>query len=159
MYGRYPGKQAMALAALWLGFAAPAGALIEIVDETSVNLEWAAASGPVDAYTVWTSRNGGAFQRSHLVIAPKRQVTLSGDYGDRFILRVSAFAFDDTDLPSQDGPLSEPSDEIRFVQSAPPPAGAPPPLPPPDPEPEPTPPPPDPEPEPTPPSPARVADG
>ena len=101
------------LAATVLGvavaLAAPAGA-VDLAGQTSVQLTWSPAAGPVAGYRVFVARNGGAFPTTPTSTVTGQLVTVTGAYGDSVAVRVAA-----TDALGNQGPLSPPSEVFRFL--------------------------------------------
>jgi hypothetical protein len=76
----------------------------------SATLAWSAASGPVNGYRVYVSRNGGGYAADKDVSTTRATVT--GESGDRVRVQVAAL-----DSKGDPGPLSPPSAEIRFTDT------------------------------------------
>jgi hypothetical protein len=97
-------------ALLSLGILPAAHAAIDLVGQTSATLSWQAADGPVAGYYLIVSRNGG----EPMVDGWSDDVTeaVEGAYGDTIVVQVAAF-----DANGVSGPLSSPSEAIRFVSS------------------------------------------
>jgi len=77
-------------------------------DETNVTVRWAPATGPVEAYAVFVSRNGQEFAIVPDHVVNETQVTLQGAVGDTLVVRVAA-----RDKHGNQGPFSPDSDPIR----------------------------------------------
>ena len=88
-----------------------ASAAVEITGKTSATFKWSRASGSVDSYAVYLSKNGSAFGSEPYEIVSGTQVQVTGKYGDRLRIRVAAL-----DQYLNRGPLSDPSNEIAFVE-------------------------------------------
>ncbi len=112
-----------------LGAASPAFATIDLVGATEATFAWQPASGPVSGYVVHQlCTDGPTFSRT---VATNR-VTLPGSPCSAFSVQVAAYSVAG---PQQPGPLSDPSESVRFL-SAPtaPPSPPEPPAPDPDPD-------------------------
>ena len=111
-----------ALLALALGAASPALAAIDLVGATNATFAWQPASGPVSGYVVYQLCEAtGQTQKSSVTA---NQVTVSAQACSAFSLQVAAYGVDGQ---AQTGPLSDPSEIVRFLP--PPPPAAPPPTP------------------------------
>ena len=126
-----------------LGLAAPLPSAAQVVDlygVTEATLQWSAASGPVSGYYVIVAKNGGTPALYGVSVDNREAVKAAA--GDTVTVQVAAF-----DASGVAGPVSAPSDAIRF--NAIPGGGGTPTDPPsnPDPDPDPT---PDPDPDPIP---------
>jgi hypothetical protein len=75
-------------------------------------LVWSPAGGPVAAYDISVSRNGGAYELEQTALT--RVFEVEGRTGERFSLRVRA-----VDAAGNRGPDSEPSAEIIFTEDGP----------------------------------------
>ncbi|MFQ5416256.1 MAG: FG-GAP repeat domain-containing protein [Myxococcota bacterium] len=94
--------------------AAPAAAVFVIEDRTSVTFQWTDAVGDdVRGYYVLIQRNG-AEPVFHSAVFGTNQVTVSGEFGET--VQISTAAFGVSTLP---GPLSEASEVVQFVSTAP----------------------------------------
>jgi hypothetical protein len=113
---------------------------IDIVGRTYADFDWQQASGPVTGYAVYVSRDGSGFSGTPERYVSRTTSRVTGSYGESIVVRVAAL-----DAAGSAGPLSEPADEVRFVEPTPTPTPVPTPIP--DPTPTPT---PDPTPTPTP---------
>jgi hypothetical protein len=106
-------------AALWmalaLALASPARA-IDLVGQTSARFRWTASTGPVASYAVYVARNGAAFPSTPSQIVTGTEATVTGAYGDSIQLQVAA-----RDDIGRLGPLSDPSEIVRFVAPSIPP--------------------------------------
>ncbi len=109
------------LALVCLLVALPASAAVVDVTGATAQLGWAPASGPVAAYGVFISRNGGGFPAIPNQFVATPQVTLTGAAGDTLVVKVAAF-----DAGGTKGPESALSDTLRFVAVADPPPAPPP---------------------------------
>jgi hypothetical protein len=97
---------------------------IEIAGRDDVELAWTPASGPVEAYAVFVSRDGGPFRSEQYTRVPRARVR--GRAGESLRVRVRAYGVvAGRTLTSEP---SEPSEPIRFV-AGPAPVGAAPPSP------------------------------
>ncbi len=96
------------LLALLLAASAPAAA-VDLPGKTSATLEWTAAVGPVSGYNVFVSRNGSSPATPELKVATPL-ATVSGGVGDALVVRVQAYS-----SSGSLGPVSAPSDTLRFV--------------------------------------------
>lgn len=105
--------------ALALAGPTAAHAVIDLVGRESATFSWSPATGPVTGYSVYVSRNGGPEERQGSVI-DRTDETVYGAYGDSVVVRVAA-----TDATGNEGPLSLPSETVRFVAPPPPPAPGP----------------------------------
>ncbi len=120
------------LLTLLLVIAAPALADRDLVGVTQAKFGWSAAPGDVLAYRVYVEFNAGGFvphPTTPIKYEGDRVVVVSGSYGD--VVRVQVAAL--TSLDEMEGPLSDPSERIRFVAPPPPttpPSGSPPASPP-----------------------------
>lgn len=92
-------------------------AVVTVVGETVVDIGWSPASGPLDGYIVFVSTDGGPALPTAYVEA--NQATVSGEYGDEITVSISAVKWSGATLET--GPLSVPSDSVRFVEDTPPP--------------------------------------
>jgi hypothetical protein len=81
----------------------------------SITMAWARSSGPVTAYLVWVSRNGGSFRAETVTFEPR--VELEGAAGER--VRVTVAALGRARGRPLQGPTSPASAEVRFVAKAP----------------------------------------
>jgi hypothetical protein len=99
---------------LAVAFVAAGAATAEIVvPGDRATLRWTAASGPVQGYEVWVSRNGAASAPTSQTTAT--EATLTGAVGD--VVRVSVRAFTrpgGSSGPVVWGPLSAASEAVRF---------------------------------------------
>ena len=88
-----------------------------VVQGSVATVHWAAASGPVSGYQVFVSRNGGDMEDTGIVSSP--QVTLTGVGGDVIQVVVRAWGYPNgAQAGFEFGPASDPSDPIRFANSA-----------------------------------------
>ena len=102
--------------ALALGAASPALAAIDLVGAANATFVWQPASGPVSGYVVYqVCEATGQTQKSSVATT---QVTLSPQPCSAFSVQVAAYGVDGL---AQTGPLSEPSELVRFLPAAPPP--------------------------------------
>jgi hypothetical protein len=108
MLGRRSSLAAILLG-IAVGFAGPAHAL-DLMGQTSLQITWAAATGPVAGYHVFVARNGGAFPSTPTATVTGELATVSGAYGESVVVRVAA-----TDAYGNQGPFSPPSEAFRFV--------------------------------------------
>lgn len=76
---------------------------------------WGPASGPVDGYEVFVSRNGGAMSGPEQVVSGT-SATVSSVIGDSIVVQVRA-----VDSTGRTGPMSAPSEDVVFVQGSEPP--------------------------------------
>jgi hypothetical protein len=84
---------------------------IEIAGRDDVELAWTPASGPVEAYGVFVSRDGGPFRSEQYTRVPRARVR--GRAGESLRVRVRAYGVvAGRTLTSEP---SEPSEPIRFV--------------------------------------------
>ena len=93
---------------------APALASAIEIESSSAGLHWDAASGPVEGYRVFVTRNGQGGSAPSFSVSTT-SATLTGEPGDEVVVRVAAF-----DAEGNEGPLSPASEVVMFV--APPPA-------------------------------------
>jgi hypothetical protein len=84
---------------------------VDVVGQTTANLAWTAASGPVTGYGVYVAKNGAAFPSAPSFTVSGTAATVSGAYNDTVVVRVAAF-----DSTGSYGPQSPSSDSIHFVQ-------------------------------------------
>ncbi|MFI5215046.1 MAG: FG-GAP repeat domain-containing protein, partial [Candidatus Limnocylindria bacterium] len=120
----------VSILAFTLGAASPAIASIDLVGATDATFVWQPASGPVSGYRVYQrcETDGQTLERS---VASNR-VTLTSAACSAFRVQVAAFSADASQAP---GPLSDPSESVRYLPAPPPPpaedpggAGDPPPV-------------------------------
>ena len=115
-----PGCVRGSILALALGAAMPAAAAIELVGATSATFVWQPASGPVSGYVVYQLCEAtGQTQKSSVIT---NQVTLPAQPCSAFSVQVAAYGVGGM---AQTGPLSNPSDVVRFLPAPPPPSPAP----------------------------------
>jgi len=100
------------LAALLIAVA-PARAA-QVVNQETVRIGWAPASGPVSLYNVYVSRNGSAYARFSSVPYEVTSVAISGAPGDQFEILVRAAAAD-----GREGPPSPVLSSLQFADQAP----------------------------------------
>lgn len=101
---------------LWiaaLAITAPGLALAADVYGTSATLQWTAATGPVASYAVFIDRNGQGYPTAPNQIVTATQVTLQAAFGDTVVVRIAA-----RDALGSQGPYSQPSDSIHFIEPA-----------------------------------------
>jgi hypothetical protein len=110
---------------------APAAAVIDVVG-TEATFAFERASGQVVRYVVYVSRNGGPYLADRVTHAT--QTTISGEIGD--LAQVALAAVGVRNGRPVLGPVSLPSQKIRFVAAAPEPSPALGPEPTPEPEPK-----------------------
>lgn len=96
-----------------LGAASPAFATIDLVGASQATFTWEPATGPVSGYVVYQRCADG--QSPSLTVATNR-VTLPGAPCSDFSVQVAAYSVDG---PQQPGPLSDPSEAIRFLPAPP----------------------------------------
>ena len=108
------------LLALALGAASPAAAAIDLVGAANAKFVWQPASGPVSGYVVYQLCEATGQTQKSSVATP--QVTLSSQPCSAFSVQVAAFGVNGL---AQTGPLSEPSELVRFLPAPPPPVSAP----------------------------------
>jgi hypothetical protein len=107
--------------ALALGAAAPASATIDLVGATQATFVWQPATGPVSGYVVYQlCTSGPTLSRT----VTSNQVTLPGSACSTFSVQVAAYSAAGAQQP---GPLSDPSEAVRFLPAPPPPPPPPPP--------------------------------
>ena len=95
-------------------------AAIDLVGATSATFVWQPASGPVSGYVVYQLCEAtGQTQKSSVIT---NQVTLSAQPCSAFSVQVAAYGVGGL---AQTGPLSTPSDVVRFLPAPPPPSPAP----------------------------------
>jgi hypothetical protein len=86
---------------------------LEVVDRADVELAWTPASGPVDAYVVFVSRDGGPYRSELHTTLPRAHI--GGQPGETVQVRVRAYRFAGArTLRSEPSP---PSEAIHFVES------------------------------------------
>ena len=90
---------------------------VQVMDATSVQMQWDPATGPVDGYAVFVMRNGGAMSSTPETTVSGTSVNLSGSAGDVLVVHVAALSTD-----GEVGPLSEASNPIEFVAAPPAPS-------------------------------------
>jgi hypothetical protein len=98
------------LAALLLAGSASA---VQVVGRESAEMAWAPASGPVDAYGVFISRDGEDFSAVPEQFVSEPRATVEGAFGQVLLVRVAAF-----DAAGNQGPLSPTSEPLEFVASS-----------------------------------------
>ena len=101
------------IAVLVLLVAPPAFAVIELPRGTNPLLRWEPASGPVDGYAVYTYCNGRDVATQTFTF--RNAAVVYPQLCDSLVIRVAAWRFGPD---SAEGPLSEPSDTILFVDAA-----------------------------------------
>jgi hypothetical protein len=106
-----PVLRCFALFTVWFGVVASANATIEIVGETHATFAWDSPTGTVAGYYVYVSRNG-ASANLHSTVADVNSQTIHASFGDT--IQVSTAAFDGY---GNTGPLSDPSEEVHFVEA------------------------------------------
>lgn len=124
-FGSGPGQRCVlrAMAALValtgaVGLALPTRAAE--IEGDRATFSWTPATGPVAAYQVFVSRNGGAMSGPELVV-PGPSATVSSGIGDTLVVQVRA-----VDATGRTGPLSQPSEDVLLVAGPePPPPGDP----------------------------------
>ena len=116
--------------ALALGAASPAVAAIDLVGATSATFSWQPASGPVSGYVVY--QLCAVDGQTHKSSAVTNRVTLLAQACSAFSLQVAAYGAGGL---QQTGPLSDPSELVRFAAAPAPPPPPPESTPPPGPEP------------------------
>ena len=99
---------------LALAMVAPRLALAADVYDTSATLQWTAATGPVASYAVFVNRNGQGFPTAPEQVVTGTQVTLQAAFGDSVAVRVAA-----RDSGGLQGPYSDPSEPIQFIEPVP----------------------------------------
>jgi hypothetical protein len=97
-----------------LAITAPDLALAADVYDTTATLQWAAATGPVASYAVFIARNGQGYPTAPDQIVTETQATLQAAFGDTVVVRIAA-----RDALGSQGPYSEPSDPIHFIEPVP----------------------------------------
>jgi len=103
----------VSILAFALGAASPAIASLDLVGVADATFAWEPATGPVSGYAVYQlCADGQTLQRS---VATNR-VTLPAEPCSSFSVRVAAFS--DAD-PALTGPLSDPSESVRFLPAPP----------------------------------------
>jgi len=119
------------LFALAVGAASPALAAIELVGATQATFTWQPASGPVSGYVIYQlcDANGQTLKSS----VTTNRATFTPQACSAFSVQVAAYGVGGI---AETGPLSDPSELVRFLAAAP----APDPIPSPDPAPTPAPP-------------------
>jgi hypothetical protein len=110
---------------------------VQVVGRESAEMAWEPASGPVDCYGVFISRDGEDFSAVPEQVTAEPRATLVGAFGQVLLVRVAAL-----DATGNQGPMSSTSEPIEFVASAEPEPGDDPdpatePTPPPEPDPPP----------------------
>jgi hypothetical protein len=90
--------------------AAPAFAVIELPRGTKLVFRWDPAPGPVDLYAVYAYCNGGEGVLSGIVF--QNIASVPSRFCDTLVVRVSAYR---SGADGGEGPLSEPSELIRFA--------------------------------------------
>ena len=86
---------------LALCFAAqPAAAVIDLVGKTSARFRWAPADGPVAAYLIYLSRNGGPLTSYAMSHYREPYVTVYGQVGDSVQIAVKAISLSPSVIPS-----------------------------------------------------------
>ncbi len=101
---------------LALGAATPAAAAIDLVGATNATFVWQPASGPVSGYVVYQLCEAtGQTQKSSVAT---NQVTLLAQPCSAFSVQVAAYGAGGL---AQTGPLSAPSDVVRFLPAPTPP--------------------------------------
>jgi hypothetical protein len=106
---------------LALCFAAqPAAAVIDLVGKTSARFRWTAATGPVSAYIIMVSRNGGPLTSYAMRHYNDTTITIQGQVGDTVQVAVQAMSISPTAVSE----VSPPSEPVRFVAAPPPPPPA-----------------------------------
>jgi hypothetical protein len=85
----------------------------QVVGCGSAEMAWAPASGPVDHYGVFISRDGEDFSAAPEQITVEPRATLEGEFGQVLLVRVAAF-----DATGNQGPMSSTSEPIEFVAPA-----------------------------------------
>jgi len=83
---------------------------VQVVGRESAEIAWEPASGPVNAYGVFVSRNAGDFADEPDQLVAQPAATVEGQYGDVLLVRVAAF-----DSAGNQGPVSATSEPIEFV--------------------------------------------
>lgn len=102
--------------ALALGAASPALAAIDLVGATNATFVWQPASGPVSGYVVYQlCETTGQTQKSSVTT---NRVTFTAQACSAFSLQVAAYGVEGQALT---GPLSDPSELVRFLPAPPPP--------------------------------------
>lgn len=99
---------------LLLSWPMPAIATTTLVGVEEARFAWTPASGPVDEYLVNVSVNGQAMRPYAYV--DDTSATIQGRFGDSIVVTVAGVARDGQ--VRSIGPLSDPSEEVRFVQSS-----------------------------------------
>jgi hypothetical protein len=83
---------------------------VQVVGRESAETAWEPASGPVDCYGVFISRDGGGFSASPEQFVTEPRATIEGAFGQVLLVRVAAF-----DTAGDQGPMSPISEPIEFV--------------------------------------------
>ena len=91
--------------------AGPASAAIDL-ESDEARFEWTPASGPVEGYAVYLSRNGGPMSLLMLTAADETWAVVPGVPGDELRLQVAAFS-----AKQPFGPPSDPSEQVRLVEA------------------------------------------
>lgn len=83
---------------------------VQVVGRESAQVSWVPASGPVEAYGVFISRNGEGFSADPDQFVSAPLATVAGEFGEVLLIRVAAF-----DAAGNQGPISPTSEPIEFV--------------------------------------------
>ncbi len=94
---------------------------LDLVDQNETTIGWASAAGPVYLYGVFVSRNSEEIPAEPEQLVAQNFVTVGGEFGDSLVVRVAAY-----DDYGHRSPLSEPMEEINFIEGTPIPAEDPP---------------------------------
>ena len=109
---------------LWLAWVAVAAlapnraAARDVIGRSEVRVVWEPAAGEVAAYGVFVSRDGGPYRSEQYTREPSARI--AGRPGESVQVRVRAFSTSAND--TRPSPPSEPSEVIRFLTAAAPPA-------------------------------------
>ena len=109
------------MAARALGFAGALAALVpgvasgrDVIGRGEVRVAWAPAAGPIAAYVVFVSRDGGPYRSEQYTREPSARI--AGQPGERVQVLVRAYGA--TEDGAVTSPPSEPSEVIRFLAEA-----------------------------------------
>jgi hypothetical protein len=91
---------------------------VQVAGRESAEMAWEPASGPVDRYGVFISRDGEDFPAVPEQFTAESRATLEGAFGQVLLVRVAAF-----DAMGNQGPMSATSEPIEFVALAEPEPG------------------------------------
>jgi hypothetical protein len=110
MTHRFLLRHGAALAAATFGLVQTADAAVDLPGPGAASFEWAPAAGPVAGYFVYVSNNGGP-QLRYSTVSSGTSETVHCELGDAIVVSVMAF-----DAQGNEGPVSPPSELVRFVE-------------------------------------------